>query len=443
MAISPTARPLNRSQTGFGATDVLPITGSTKLAASAQDINDRPELFNQWFRAQPWYQAAMQAWGQNPNDPHLTMQQRFQLQDAAKRAGVDTAGGNGAFGIDTNGRFEDTSMPTWTKVALAATGGLAGASALGAFGGAATIADAASGASYGPLAAGYGAATTSAAVPGSLAAAGGGGALSTIGNIARVAAGGKPGGTMGAWDWVGPAIQVGTQLYGANQQANALSDQSAAQIQAAKYAADLQAKSSQSALDFQKQTAEGDYRNQEIARQGNYGQWAARAGRLSDFGRTVGLPAREIPAYVPGEDPNYTGAGPATIAGAAQTPQAPPQDPAALAVQAQEGFKRVFGREGTPEEINQVVGYGSKPDLYSDGKWRIGVNDYLITRVGTKSASADPRLAGTAGIIAGPTAQAQPRPGPLAPTIGGAGTGYLTSQATPALQMPGTIAGMR
>lgn len=139
---------------GYGTGQPLPITGATPLTGvSAQQINDSPDLFNQWLRSQPWYTTALKAWGVNPNDVHLSPQQRAQVRDAAQRAGVDTSGGNGAFGIDTQGNFEDTSMPTWTKVALAGFGAAAGGTALaGVLGGGGAGAGAATGVDYGAAA---------------------------------------------------------------------------------------------------------------------------------------------------------------------------------------------------------------------------------------------------------------------------------------------------
>ena len=55
----------------------------------------------------------------------------------------------------------------------------------------------------------------------------------------------------------------------------------------------------------------------------------------------------------------------------------------------------------TPESEEYWIGKASKPDLYSDGKWRVGWNPYLASRLDGR-ASSDPRLAGDAGIVAAP-----------------------------------------
>src|SRR2546429_297363 len=83
-------------------------------------------------------------------------------------------------------------------------------------------------------------------------------------------------------------------LFAANKQASA-----------ERYAADLQAKSIADALGFTKQQAEGDWRNQELTRRGNFDQWAATQGRLGTLGEMFGMRPRYIPPYVPSEDPRY------------------------------------------------------------------------------------------------------------------------------------------
>jgi hypothetical protein len=72
-----------------------------------------------------------------------------------------------------------------------------------------------------------------------------------------------------------------------------------AQADAATHAADLQSKSAADALAFQKQQAAQDFANAQTTAQANYGQWAARQGRLSTLGQMVGLQPFNIPAYVP------------------------------------------------------------------------------------------------------------------------------------------------
>lgn len=85
----------------------------------------------------------------------------------------------------------------------------------------------------------------------------------------------------------------------ADTQAAAAKDAADKQTAAANYAAEQQAKSTAEALAFQKQQAAQDQANFNSTSGANYGQWAAREGRLSSIGQALGLPARDIPAFVP------------------------------------------------------------------------------------------------------------------------------------------------
>jgi hypothetical protein len=46
-------------------------------------------------------------------------------------------------------------------------------------------------------------------------------------------------------------------------------------------------------------------RNAEAARRANYDQWAARQQRLNTITGALGWGSQNIPAYVPGQVPNY------------------------------------------------------------------------------------------------------------------------------------------
>lgn len=63
------------------------------------------------------------------------------------------------------------------------------------------------------------------------------------------------------------------------------------------------------ALDFQKEQAEADWKNQEATRKANFDQWQAEQQRKGSIGQMFGLPAANIPAYVPTTDPRYTSGG--------------------------------------------------------------------------------------------------------------------------------------
>lgn len=57
------------------------------------------------------------------------------------------------------------------------------------------------------------------------------------------------------------------------------------------------------------------------------------------------------------------------------------------------------GQTLTDENLNYLLGKVTKPDLYSDNKWRVGWNAYFDERVRTQSGSANPGLAGTEGVV--------------------------------------------
>lgn len=117
------------------------------------------------------------------------------------------------------------------------------------------------------------------------------------GGAASGAAAGSFGGPVGAI--VGAGIGALGGIFGAKETSNAT--QNAAQIQAdaATKAAQLQAQSNAQALAFEEAQAQQSLNTQNATGLGNYNQWAAQQQRLSDFGQMLGLPARNIPAYVP------------------------------------------------------------------------------------------------------------------------------------------------
>lgn len=117
----------------------------------------------------------------------------------------------------------------------------------------------------------------------------------------------------------GTIIGAGTQLFGnlfaAHEQTSAADRAAQIQADAAKYSADLMAKANADALAFQRGQAENAFQNNEASRRGNYQTDAARQRRLGFIGEEVGLGPREIPAYVPGVDPNLTGTASASMTG--------------------------------------------------------------------------------------------------------------------------------
>lgn len=84
-------------------------------------------------------------------------------------------------------------------------------------------------------------------------------------------------------------------------------------------------------------------------------------------------------------------------------------------------FMRLLGRKPTESEYADGVRYATTPDVYSDGKTRVGWNGYLAQRLAFHTASADPSLAGEEGVINGYTGAT--RQGAL-----GGGTGGDPSQ---------------
>lgn len=126
-----------------------------------------------------------------------------------------------------------------------------------------------------------------------------------------------PGGTANTANLFGISpnvlFQAGTNLFGnlfgAWMQGNAADKAAAAEAAAVKYAAELQDAAGKRAEQFSREQAENAFLNNEAARRGNYDLNAARERRLGFIGDEVGLGPREIPGYVPGVDPHYTGGG--------------------------------------------------------------------------------------------------------------------------------------
>ncbi len=235
------------------------------------------DAVNQWMRSQPWYQALIRSFGQDPSNVHLNDSQKQQIVRAAQANGVVVDEGHNGQQVDDSGNFEPKSSSTLSKVLIVggiAAAALATAGLAGVFGGAAT--GAAEGGTLastalpatGALATGT---VASGAVPAALAAGGaasGGAVLPAVVGAAGTAAASK------IPSWLAPAIGIGGQLAGTAIAANASSS-----------AADKQAAGVQAALDFEKQ------------------QYADITGRLAPYvaagtsstdrmAQLLGLPAR-------------------------------------------------------------------------------------------------------------------------------------------------------
>lgn len=214
--------------------------------------------------------------------------------------------------VDNPSMFDDPEF--W--LILAGMGGVGAAAAAGAGGG-----GAAAGAGYSGFVGPTLPAASSAVAPtaaGTAAATGGAGAAAASSLV--------PGMSNAA------LFQTGAGLFGnifgawmASSGADKAAQQSA---QAAEYAAKLQYDANQQALRFSRESAENAYLNSEAARKGNYDIWSAGQRRLGFLGSEVGLPDREIPAYVPGVDPRFTDGGAPGAPGApASSGGAGPNDP--------------------------------------------------------------------------------------------------------------------
>lgn len=117
---------------------------------------------NVWMRSQPWYQQQLKAWGQDPQNTHLSKSQSEQLLRMAQAQGVQVDQGN--MEVDPSGNFNPKGHKLRNTLIVA---GLAGATiatmgAAGAFAGAGGMAGGAAGgaasgaASAGATAAGAG-----------------------------------------------------------------------------------------------------------------------------------------------------------------------------------------------------------------------------------------------------------------------------------------------
>lgn len=352
------------------------------------------DAFNQWFRARPEYYAKLASWGQDPTNVHLNDDQKQQMVRLAQSLGAVVDEGHNGQEVDDSGNFQAKSHALRNTLIVA---GIAAAS-LATMGAAGVFSAGAGGAS----AAGAGGAAAGASTAGAGAAAAGAGAAAGGAGVATAAG-------ASAVPW-GTIIGAGTQLFGnlfaAHEQA-AGADQ-AAQIAAAsaKYQADLIAKANADSLAFQGKSAENAYQNNEAARQGNYGIFAARERRLGTIGDEVGLGAREIPAYVPGVDPGF-----GTIGDAATgTPPAPssgapgnPADPNAIMAAVTDNYKKLgvapTGPGSGPTDIAYMAGKVKETGGLTPGNinYWFGPQGRIAAEIQqTRSGSRPPAAAGPA-----------------------------------------------
>jgi hypothetical protein len=381
----------------------------------------------------------------------------WQLLKTGKAAYQDPTTGQtmqDVYNANTGGWSPQEVKGYWSNpeswIQLGAGAGLAGVGIAGALGGAAPAA------SSGPLASGYGGATTAASVPASLAAPGGGGGI-----MASLFGGGAlttPGAQV-----LSTGLGSATNLFGAKKQSDAALQAAQLQTDAATKAAELQAQSAANALDFTKQQAAQARVDADVTQHANYDQWvaaqqyqnaqqAARTASINALGAQYGVapraqPVMTIPAYrstlaaaagLP--DP---GAGPTTGTGSSAGPAAPaapasgnPMDPAYIGQQ----LAALYGQYGlTP------TGPGSGPTdsaymtqkILDTGGWQGDNAAYWSQRIPAEIALARgggsgvaPGQAGTIGAALPGT----PPPGGLATTTP-AGTPAPITTTTPALQV--------
>ncbi len=123
--------PIDPNKPGYDPGMSIPVTGGAPPPMGSTDANQDPdpESINTWLKAQPWYQAAMKAWGLDPNHPKLGIPQRVQIGDAARRAGLKF-GGSHDIGPDGDWEEVHTTLAKVVGLAIAGVAGGVGAAGL-------------------------------------------------------------------------------------------------------------------------------------------------------------------------------------------------------------------------------------------------------------------------------------------------------------------------
>jgi len=78
-------------------------------------------------------------------------------------------------------------------------------------------------------------------------------------------------------------------------------------------------------------------------------------------------------------------------------------DPAYIEQQVRAAFAEKGVQNPSQNDVAYWVRKATTPDVYSDGKVRVGWNNYWKTKLITGAASADPNLAGNEGVISNPS----------------------------------------
>jgi len=168
-------------------------------------------------------------------------------------------------------------------------------------------------------------------------------------------------------------------------QANAARDAANAQVTGATKAAELASKSNAETLAFEKEQATADQDRFEASQQANYGQWAARESRMSNFGQALGLPARQIPNYVSSR-PGVGGAASQGVGGdplatsnpklAAAITDFKSKNPATVGIQALTDYLKQQGFPVARYDYGQGGGLSNNElNLPGIGKYKVGVDD--------------------------------------------------------------------
>lgn len=383
---------------------------------------------NQYMRATPWYQALLKSFGQNPNDVHLTDNQKQQVIRAAQANGIVVDEGHDGQEVDDSGNFQAKGHGLRNTLLV---GGIAGAALLtmgaaGVFSGAAAGAGAGGAAGGGAAAAGAGGTLGSTVIgsgfaPGIVGGSGvagaagatgtgvaGGGFLAGAGHFLSSPAGASIAGTAG---------NIFSNIYGANKQADANAR-----------AAELADEATKRAEAFSREQAETGWQSNEHTQKANYDQWRARQDAImGSLGQQLGI-HYAAPEYSAGIDPHYTGVGgPAAAPGAPATSTAAPSgiDWNAPAPQLGARLSAYYKSRGVSD---QEVPYwvGKAPELVARGK-EINNPNYANERLAASDVFG--------GRQAAPSAPRQT----LATFVSPQFRPYQTTTALPTPYQPGTL----
>jgi hypothetical protein len=176
----------------------------------------------------------------------------------------------------------------------------------------------------------------------------------------------------------------------ANITAGATTQAAQTQADAATKAAQLQATTAANTLGFQQTQAQQDLATANATNLANYNQWAAKQGRLSDFGQTIGLPAENIPAFSPipnalngtSTTPNSSTTTPGGTPASGSTPSGTgnPTDPAFIQSQLQGVYQSLGVKPTGPGSGPTDIQYYAN-QIAATGGWQGGNASYWTNRI--------------------------------------------------------------